>query len=91
MAVRFLVEKHHSDFVQLSHYLKTDYFEGYDELMTKLTDHQDQFSDWLNVQVKQFDDSEEKAKPRLNKLNRYSYRDYLRPEHLKQDRLHLHY
>lgn len=91
MAVRFLVENHHSDFVQLSHYLKTDYFEGYSELMVKLTDHQAQFSDWLNVQVEQFDDSEEKTKPRLNKQNRYSYRDYLRPEHLKQDKQHLHY
>lgn len=91
MAVRFLVENHHSDFVQLSQYLKTDYFEGYEKLMAKLTEHQAQFSDWLNVQVQQFDDSEETAKLRLNKQNRYSYRDYLRPEHLKQDRQHLHY
>ncbi len=91
MAVRFLVENHHSDFVQLSHYLKTDYFEGYAKLMAKLTDHQAQFSDWLNMQVEQFDDSVEKAQPRLNKQNRYSYRDYLRPTHLVKDDTHRHY
>ena len=30
MAIRFLAEHHHADFVQLSQYLKTDYFEGYE-------------------------------------------------------------
>lgn len=91
MAVRFLAEHHHSDFVQLSQYLKTDYFEGYEQLMETLTQHQVQFSDWLNTQVEQFDDSEDEAKAKIHKQNRYSYRDYLKPNHLKQDKKHLHY
>lgn len=91
MAVRFLAEHHHNDFVQLSQYLKTDYFEGYEQLMETLTQHQVQFSDWLNTQVELFDDNKKEAKPKLHKQNRYSYRDYLKPNHLKQDKKHLHY
>ena len=90
MAVRFLAEHHHSDFVQLSKYLKTDYFEGYELLLADLTQHQQPFSDWLNTQVEQFDDAEE-AKPTLHKQNRYSYREYLKPTHLTLDEKHLHY
>ncbi|WP_394148614.1 collagenase [Shewanella atlantica] len=91
MAVRFLVENHHTDFIQLSHYLKTDYFEGYNKLMAELTSYQAEFSEWLTIQVKQFDDSEERAKPRLHKQNRYGYRDYLQPGHLVKDDAHRHY
>lgn len=89
MAIRFLAENHHADFVQLSKYLKTDYFEGYEQLMASLTAHQTQFADWLNIQVTEFDDSEEKAKPRLNKQGRYDYRDYLQPKHLAHGENHL--
>ncbi len=91
MAIRFLAENYHEDFVQLSQYLKTDYFEGYDELLAKLTQHQDEFSRWLTAQAEQFDDSAEQAKPRLHKQNRYSYRDYLAPKHLTKDGSHKHY
>ncbi|GIU20352.1 collagenase [Shewanella sp. MBTL60-007] len=89
MAIRFLVENHHADFVQLSKYLKTDYFEGYEQLMASLTKHQPQFADWLNTQVSEFDDSEEDAKPRLHKQGRYDYRDYLQPKHLAHGENHL--
>ncbi|PKH63230.1 collagenase [Shewanella sp. Choline-02u-19] len=91
MAVRFLAEHHHSDYVKLSQFLKTDYFEGYESLLAELTQHQQEFAGWLAAQVEQFDDSEEKAKPRLHKQNRYAYRDYLQPEHLTQDSKHLHF
>ncbi|MCL1059537.1 collagenase [Shewanella gelidimarina] len=91
MAVRFLAEHHHSDYVKLSQFLKTDYFEGYESLLAELTQHQQEFADWLTTQVEQFDESEEKAKPRLHKQNRYAYRDYLQPEHLTQDSKHLHF
>ncbi|ABV85364.1 Microbial collagenase [Shewanella pealeana ATCC 700345] len=89
MAIRFLAENHHTEFVQLSHYLKTDYFEGYDQLMASLTEHQPQFADWLNTQVNAFNDSEEEAKPRLHKQGRYDYRDYLQPQHLAHGENHL--
>ena len=91
MAVRFLAEHYHSDYVKLSQFLKTDYFEGYELLLADLTQHQQQFSEWLTSQVVQFDDSEEKSKPRLHKQNRYAYRDYLQPQHLTQDSNHLHF
>lgn len=74
-----------------SQYLKTDYFEGYDELLAKRTRHQDEFSRWLADRAEQYDDSEDHAKPRLHKQNRYSYRDYLAPAHLIKDDAHRHY
>ncbi|MGS0695828.1 collagenase [Shewanella sp. 0m-4] len=89
MAIRFLAEHHHADFVQLSQYLKTDYFEGYEQLMASLTQHQDQFATWLDTQVAEFDDNEEKSKPRLHKQYRYDYRDYLQPQHLAHGENHL--
>ncbi|MGS0683470.1 collagenase [Shewanella sp. 125m-7] len=89
MAIRFLAEHHHTDFVQLSQYLKTDYYEGYDQLMASLTQHQDQFATWLDTQVEEFDDHEDKNKPRLHKQYRYDYRDYLQPQHLAHGEDHL--
>ncbi|MDR8525831.1 collagenase [Shewanella fidelis] len=89
MAIRFLAENHHQEFVQLSKYLKTDYFEGYEQLMQSLTAHQAQFSDWLTVQVEAFDDIEADSKPRLHKQGRYDYRDYLQPQHLAHGANHL--
>lgn len=89
MAIRFLAENHHADFVQLSHFLKTDYFEGYEQLMASLTKHQPQFADWLTTQVNAFNDSEEKAKSGLRKQGRYDYRDYLQPKHLAHGENHL--
>ncbi|WP_299809764.1 collagenase [uncultured Shewanella sp.] len=89
MAIRFLAENHHADFVQLSKYLKTDYFEGYEQLMASLTEHQPEFANWLNTQIDGFNDSEEEAKPRLHKQGRYDYRDYLQPQHLAHGENHL--
>ncbi|WP_394390632.1 collagenase [Shewanella woodyi] len=91
MAIRFLAEHHHSDFVQLSQFLKTDYFEGYEQLLQSLTQYQPEFSNWLNTQVNQFDNNQNKNKVKINKLNRYSYREYLKPTHLVLDKKHLHY
>lgn len=91
MAIRFLVEKHHDDFVQLSRYLKTDYFEGYELLLSKLSKHQQQFALWLNAQVAAFEDNTAQATAKINKLNRYGYRDYLTPKHLTLDNKHRHF
>ncbi|QQX82396.1 collagenase [Shewanella sp. KX20019] len=89
MAIRFLAENHHADLVQLSKYLKTDYFEGYEQVMVSLTQHQAQFAKWLDTQVAGFDDNEEETKPRLHKQGRYDYRDYLQPQHLAHGESHL--
>ncbi|MCL1051009.1 collagenase [Shewanella abyssi] len=89
MAIRFLAENHHADVVQLSKYLKTDYFEGYEQVMASLTQHQAQFAKWLDTQVAEFDDNEEEVKPRLHKQGRYDYRDYLQPQHLAHGENHL--
>ena len=91
MAVRFLAENYHSDLVQLSKYLKTDYFEGYELLLEQLSKHQQQFALWVNEQATIFEEETEKNTTKINKLNRYGYRDYLTPNHLTQDSKHLHF
>ncbi|WP_258405239.1 hypothetical protein [Shewanella mesophila] len=63
MAIRLLAENYHDDFVQLSKYLKTDYFE----------------------------EKTARATPKINKLDRYGYRDYLTPNYLIQDNKHRHF
>lgn len=90
MAIRFLAEHHRNDLVQLSKYLKTDYFEGYELLLEDLSAHQAQFAAWLQVQVDNFEDAEQ-DKPKINKINRYAYRDYLMPAHLSINSQHQHY
>ncbi|WP_394204873.1 collagenase [Shewanella waksmanii] len=90
MAVRFLAEHYQQDLIKLSQYLKTDYFEGYELLLKDLTAHQDQFASWLKVQVDNFEDAEQN-KPKINKINRYAYRDYLMPEHLTINPQHQHF
>ena len=91
MAVRFLAENYHSDLVQLSKYLKTDYFEGYELLLEQLSKHQQQFALWVNEQATIFEEETEKNTTKINKLDRYGYRDYLTPNHLTQDSKHLHF
>ncbi|QYJ97578.1 collagenase [Shewanella alkalitolerans] len=91
MAIRFLAEHHPKELVRLSHYLKTDYFEGYEKLLDELTEQQSAFSNWLTEQVAQFEEHDTDKAPKINKLNRYAYRDYLMPSHLKLDGAHQHF
>ncbi|MCG9714005.1 collagenase [Shewanella insulae] len=91
MAIRFLAEHHPEDLVRLSHYLKTDYFEGYEKLLDELAQQQSAFSNWLTEQVAQFEENDTDKAPKINKLNRYAYRDYLMPAHLKLDEAHQHF
>ena len=91
MAIRFLAENYHDDFVQLSIYLKTDYFKGYELLLDELSKHQPQFALWLNDHAATFEDETTQASAKINKLDRYGYRDYLTPNHLTQDNQHLHF
>ncbi|CAM4184441.1 MULTISPECIES: collagenase [Shewanella] len=91
MAIRFLAEQHPEELVHLSHYLKTDYFEGYEKLLDELSEQQEAFSVWLTQQVADFKEKETNKTPKINKLNRYAYRDYLMPAHLKLDSAHQHF
>ncbi|MXR70241.1 collagenase [Shewanella sp. JBTF-M18] len=91
MAIRFLAEHHPEALVRLSHYLKTDYFEGYEKLLDELAQQQSAFSNWLTEQVAQFEENDADKAPKINKLNRYAYRDYLMPTHLKLDEAHQHF
>ncbi|MCG9740038.1 collagenase [Shewanella insulae] len=91
MAIRFLAEHHPEALVRLSHYLKTDYFEGYEKLLDELAQQQSAFSNWLTEQVAQFEENDTDKAPKINKLNRYAYRDYLMPAHLKLDEAHQHF
>ncbi|ASJ98420.1 collagenase [Shewanella marisflavi] len=91
MAIRFLAEHHPEALVKLSHYLKTDYFEGYEKLLDELSKEQAAFSTWLTDQVADFNEGESDNTPKINRLNRYAYRDYLIPAHLKINQAHQHF
>lgn len=91
LAIRYFAEKHPRQLIQLSQHLKADYFSGYKDLLTELESHQPDFQQWLTKLLAANPKPEEKAKDRLHKLDRYSYRDYLQPKHLLLDKLHRHY
>ncbi|RJY10538.1 collagenase [Parashewanella spongiae] len=91
LAVRYLAEKHPADLVQLSQYLKGDYFTGYKDLLKALSAHQEDYHLWLTALLKQHPLPKEKTNSRLYKQDRYSYRDYLTPDHLVFGEQHKHY
>ncbi|WP_246029036.1 collagenase [Parashewanella tropica] len=91
LAIRYLSEHHPKEVVNLSQALKADIFDDYRTKLTQLENHNDAFQAWLvNLITANKKDEKEKA-PSINKLNRYSYRDYLTPEHLIASDLHKHY
>lgn len=83
LAIRYLAETRPPALVELSHWLKTDYFEGYDALLGQLA-HEEQagFEVWLDEQIKQSAPQVSDTPTLPHKLNRYAYRDYLTPAHL---------
>ncbi|WP_258405624.1 collagenase [Shewanella zhangzhouensis] len=85
LAIRYLAEQRPEVLVNLSRLLKTDYFEGYDALLSQIaSEEQSRFETWLDEQISHTD-AKEKDSPTLpHKLNRYAYRDYLMPLHLAQ-------
>ncbi len=91
LAIRYLAEKHPQQLVQLSNYLKADYFDGYKNLLKKLEAEQSDYASWLATLLEENPKPEEKAKDKLHKQDRYSYRDYLKPDYLVLDNLHKHY
>ena len=91
LAIRYLAEQHPQQLIQLSQHLKADYFDGYKKLLTELEQHQTDYQNWLIQLLEANPKPAEKTKDRLHKQDRYSYRDYLQPEHLVLDEQHKHY
>jgi len=93
MAVRFMYEKHKSQYQQLAHFLKTDFFEGYKKLLDKSGEkYQQEFAAWLIAHQetsKTVMVQENLNKPR--QFYRYSYKDYLQPSHLIETNRHMHW
>ena len=91
LAIRYLAEKHPQQLIALSQHLKADDFDGYKNLLTELETHQADYESWVNALLAANPKPAEKAKDRLHKLDRYNYRDYLKPAHLALDEQHKHY
>lgn len=93
LAVRFMVEKHKTEYRQLAHFLKTDFFKGYKKLLDESgKKYQLEFVTWLTEHNNKFVDpnSEENLhKPR--QFYRYTYKDYLQPKHLTETSRHKHW
>ena len=93
LATRFMYEKHPQDYRQLAHFLKTDFFNGYKELLDESGEkYQDEFSAWLVDHNENFVDlaaAENPHKPR--EFYRYTYKDYLQPVHLIETPKHMHW
>ncbi|WP_448568095.1 collagenase [Thalassotalea ganghwensis] len=93
LAVRFMYEHYPEQYRQLAHFLKTDYFDGYKKLLEQLGEaHGDEFTAWLESHIANLDKSEEaedERKPR--QFYRYTYKNYLKPDYLVEDSLHMHW
>lgn len=102
LAVRYMFENHHKEYLQMAHFLKTDYFEGYKGLIEQVGESDNAgFSLWLNTHkaeiekadsvtsAKNFESKKAKNKPR--QFYRYTYKDYLQPKHLVETPEHMHW
>lgn len=98
LAMRFIFSHYPDKGRQLAHFLKTDYFDGYQKLLEQMAEqHQQEFSQWLVSlrlpEAGKAGEIEAEAPPLKNKaryLYRYLYRDYLRPKHLPLTAKHNH-
>ena len=93
LAVRFMNEKHLDEYRQLAHFLKTDFFDGYKNLLDESgKNYQDEFVAWLSEHNKSFvDKSEVKDPHKPRQFYRYSYKDYLQPASLVETPRHMHW
>lgn len=93
LAVRFMYEHHREDYRKLAHFLKTDFFDGYKKLLDNSgKEYQSEFHHWLTKHNDNFVDESEKKNPQKpRQLNRYAYKNYLQPKHLKETYKHMHW
>lgn len=93
LAVRFMYEQHRAEYRQLAHFLKTDFFDGYKKLLDESGEqYQAEFKAWLidhNAKFVEVSVDKNPHKPR--QLYRYTYKNYLQPEHLKETPRHMHW
>ena len=93
LAVRFMSENHQDDYRKMAHYLKTDFFEGYKTLVIDSgKKYANEFTQWLaehNANYITEDQENNPHKPR--QFYRYTYKEYLQPKHLTEDKLHMHW
>ena len=93
LAVRFMYEQHSAEYRQLAHFLKTDFFAGYKKLLDESgKKFEQEFTDWLMVNNANFVEVKEESNPRKpRQFYRYTYKDYLQPEHLIETPQHMHW
>ncbi|MBY5923497.1 collagenase [Ferrimonas balearica] len=92
MAVRYLSEHDPERLRSITQPLKGDYAEGYANALAETAGaHQAGFEQWLTQWAAEPLAEEENASPYPRKLNRYGYRDYLRPPQLANTEGHLHF
>lgn len=90
LAIRFLSERYQNQMQQAAVYLKSDYFDGYMNKLGEMAKLDPEFQQWMKDLASEAQ-AKEQATPKINKINRYAYRDYLQPEHLQTKGLHQHF
>ncbi|KGJ90018.1 collagenase [Colwellia psychrerythraea] len=93
LAVRFMNENHQDDYRKMAHYLKTDFFEGYKKLVEESGNkYRAEFTQWLVEHSANYVASDQESNPhKPRQFYRYTYKDYLQPTHLTEDKLHMHW
>ena len=91
LAVRYMSENHKEQYRQLANFLKTDYFEGYKNLLEQIgKDNKENFEQWLNAHKPSKQTTKNKKEPsEARQFYRYTYKDYLQPKHLIEDENHM--
>jgi len=93
LAVRFMNEQHQSDYRKMAYFLQTDFFGGYKKLLDESGEkYKDEFEQWLVKHNDNFIAEEEESNPhKPRQFYRYTYKDYLQPEHLTETKRHMHW
>lgn len=93
LAVRFMNERHQDDYRKMAHFLQTDFFAGYKKLLDESgVKYKEEFNQWLVEHNTRFvAEAEENNPQKPRQFYRYTYKDYLQPEHLTEDKLHMHW
>jgi len=93
LAVRFMNEHHQDDYRKMANFLQTDFFAGYKKLLDESgVKYKEEFNQWLVEHNASFVAEEEESNPQKpRQFYRYTYKDYLQPAHLTEDKLHMHW
>ena len=93
LAVRFMNEHHQGDYRKLAHYLQTDFFAGYKKLLEHAGEkYSAEFNQWLvQHNANYVPEAKENNPHKPRQFYRYTYKDYLQPAHLSEDKLHMHW